>query len=512
MNLKVKKIGIGQSCVSKEPIVLSTILGSCVSVCLFSRSFKVGGITHFALPDRSHAKNSARNDYNFGDSAIKLLVKKLHSIYGRISDLEAKIVGGGKVIEGDLNSDIGTLNIQMARKLLRELKIPVVGEHVGGRSGRMIYFYTETGRLRVSTLENNKKLTNSNPLKTKKRVLIIDDSKTMREILRKIFHGDSLEVVGMASSAREAFPLIRSLKPDVITLDIHMPEMDGVTFLEKYLPLYPIPTVMISSINTQESNLVMKALEIGAVDYLQKPNFEEIHEKAEFMREKISTAASIKVVRDHLLTARSDVLFTPEDLKDRFVAIGSSTGGTEAIKEVLLKFPANIPPIVIVQHIPPVFSTAFANRLNELCPFEVIEGKDGDEVKPGRVIVAPGGQQMEIVRRNSKYYVHVFDGERVNRHKPSVDVLFNSVALHLGAKAVGVILTGMGSDGANGLLKMKNAGSITIAQDEFTSVVYGMPRIAAEIGAADIICPLPKIHLEIAKAIKNSSLRSKLGA
>ncbi|HLW56388.1 MAG TPA: chemotaxis-specific protein-glutamate methyltransferase CheB [Bacteriovoracaceae bacterium] len=511
MNLKVKKLGIGECFVSDEPIVLSTILGSCISVCLYSKTNKIGGMIHYALPDRGHAKNSLRNDLNFGDSAIQILVDKLNSLHGSaIKDFEAKIVGGGKVIhEFGQTPDIGTLNIMTARKVLKDLRIPVVGEHVGGSSGRLIYFYPHEGRLRVSLLESESSRAAKQEVKeAKKRVLIVDDSKTMREILKNIFQSDELEVVGMAASAEEAFPLIKSLRPDVITLDIHMPEMDGVTFLEKYLPLYPIPTVMISSINIQESNLVMKALELGAVDYLQKPTLEEIKAHGDFMREKVLMASSVRVRRDHHLQKSHIPLFSEEDIKDRFLAIGASTGGTEAIKEVLLKLPANIPPTLIVQHIPAVFSTAFAKRLDELCPFEVIEGKDGDEVKPGRVIVAPGGLQMELVKRNSKYYVRVYDGERVNRHKPSVDVLFNSVARHLGAKAIGVILTGMGNDGAQGLLKMKKAGSPTIAQDEESSVVYGMPRIAVEIGAADIIAPLQKIHLEITKALKKTETKN----
>lgn len=511
LSLQVKKLGIGECVVSDEPIVLSTILGSCISVCLYSKTAQIGGMIHYALPDRSHAKNSLRNDLNFGDSAIKILINKLNSLNGSvIKDLEAKIVGGGKVIhEFGQTPDIGTLNIMTARKVLKELRIPVMGEHVGGNSGRLIYFYPQEGRLRVSLLENESSRNSQQEVKVsvKKKVLIIDDSKTMREILKNIFQSDELEVVGMAESAEKAFPLIKSLRPDVITLDINMPEMDGVTFLEKYLPIYPIPTVMISSINIQESNLVMRALELGAVDYLQKPTLEEIKAHGDFMREKVLTASSIKVRRDHHIQKSHIPLFSQEDVQGRFLAIGASTGGTEAIKEVLLKLPENIPPTLIVQHIPAVFSTAFAKRLDELCPFEVIEGKDGDEVKPGRVIIAPGGLQMELVRRNSKYFVRVYDGERVNRHKPSVDVLFNSVALHLGAKAIGVILTGMGNDGAQGLLKMKKAGSPTIAQDEQSSVVYGMPRIAAEIGAADIISPLQKIHLEITKALKKSETK-----
>lgn len=498
--------------VSLHGDVISTILGSCISVCLYSKKTKIGGMIHFAFPDRTHASNSLRNDYNFGDSAIKLLVEELQTAAGgKISDLEAKVVGGGKVIGGfDKTPDIGMLNILKARQVLRELRIPITGEHVGGNSGRMIYFYSDGGRLRVSLLEKTVEVPKPKVIskaEAKKKVLIVDDSRTMREILKNIFNGNDLEVVGMAASADEAMPLIKKLSPDVITLDIHMPGMDGVTFLEKYLPLHPIPTVMISSVNIQESDLVMRALEIGAVDYLQKPSFEEIKGLGDFMREKVLTASSIKVKKEHSLTTSQISLFSEDDIRNKFIAIGASTGGTEAIKELLLKLPENIPPIVIVQHIPPVFSLAFAKRLNELCPFEVIEGKDGDEILPGRVIVAPGGLQMEVARRGSKYFVKIFNGERVNRHKPSVDTLFNSVATHLGDRTIGVILTGMGNDGAEGLLRMRKAGAFTIAQDEQSSVVYGMPRIAAENGAAMKVLPLQRISQEIIQTLKNKVLK-----
>ncbi|MES2525579.1 MAG: chemotaxis response regulator protein-glutamate methylesterase [Bdellovibrionota bacterium] len=340
--------------------------------------------------------------------------------------------------------------------------------------------------------------------KKKTEVLIVDDSKTMRDLLSKILACDEIEVVGTAADALEAEAFMKKRLPDVVTLDIHMPGMDGVTFLRKYLPVHPIPTVMISSINIHESDLVLKALEYGAVDYIQKPTLSEISAMTANMREKIITASKIKVKKKELLQKVTSQRAS-HSLKsgfDKIVAIGASTGGTEAIKEVLMALPVNIPPIVIVQHIPPVFSTAFARRLNELCPFEVTEGVDGEELRPGKVIIAPGGLQMELIKMGSVYKVKVFDGERVNRHKPSVDVLFNSVAKLLGKDAVGVILTGMGDDGAQGLLRMKNAGAYTIAQDEASSVVYGMPRAAALLGGVQHVSPLDQVAHAIVKTLE----------
>lgn len=480
MENDLKNLGIGEMLISAHPEVITTILGSCVSVCLFSPVSKQGGIIHYALPDKSHAKSSNRSDLNFGDLAIDSLVDSLLKLPGiKLPQLQAKIVGGASVVNELFHSNsIGELNVAMAREKLHQYGIPVVGESVGGEQGRKLYFYTSTGRLRVSMV-NKSQL----PF-LGKRVLIVDDSKTMREILKQVITSPQLEVVGMAQSAEEAAFLIESLKPDLITLDINMPRLNGVEFLRRYLPKYPIPTVMISSLNINESRQVIEALEIGAVDYIQKPSLDEIKTQSEFIRETLLTAASIDVAKkENLKRNKSRSSARVSASHDKLIAIGASTGGTEAIKEVLLRMPAKIPPIVIVQHIPPIFSTAFSKRLNELCPFEVKEGEDGDLVIPGRVIIAPGGQQMQVIEQNGELRVRVYHGEKVNRHIPSVDVLFDSVAQLVKEKAIGVILTGMGRDGARGLLNMRKSGAYTIGQDEDSSVVYGMSKAAADIGA-----------------------------
>jgi len=260
---------------------------------------------------------------------------------------------------------------------------------------------------------------------------------------------------------------------------------------------------MISSINMNESGLVLRALELGAVDYIQKPTLAEIKTQAEHIREKVLTASSIKVITRKAQSHPSlKIMNKLINKTSKIVVLGASTGGTEALKEVLLRLPANIPPVLIVQHIPPVFSEAFAKRLNELCPFEVIEGKDGDEILPGRVIVAPGGKHMEIVIEKDIKKVKIYVGERVNRHIPSVDVLFNSAAKELRADALGVILTGMGNDGARGLLKMKQTGAFTIGQDEKSSVVFGMPKAAQEINAVSKVVSLENIADEIVRNLE----------
>lgn len=507
MSSTLTKIVIGEIALGDEDFIISTILGSCVSVCLFSPMAAVGGVIHFALPDRSFAKNSDRGDLHFGKFAIRMLLDEMLAIEGvKKTDIKAKIVGGANLSSDVAHSrNLGELNIKMARDTLKMLNIPVVGEDVGGDVGREIFFHPSTGRLRVSKIEKNS-LDVSSVVKRKIKVLVVDDSKTIQQLLKKILSSDSIEVVGTALSAEEAFPLLSRLRPDVITLDIHMPGMNGVNFLEKFLPEFPIPTIMISSISLNEGDFVMKALELGAVDYIQKPTLEELTSQTEFIREKVKTAASIKIQRKAALKSNTRLNIAYKDSKSnhKIVAIGASTGGTEAVKTVLMSLPANIPPILIVQHIPPLFSAAFARRLNELCPFEVKEAVNGDKVLPGRVLIAPGGFQMELFISGGIQTVRIFEGEKVNRHRPSVDVLFDSVAKRIGKGALGVILTGMGDDGAKGLLNMRTAGAYTIGQDEASCVVYGMPRAAASLGGVQEVCPLNLVGEAIIKVLEKS--------
>lgn len=373
-----------------------------------------------------------------------------------------------------------------------------------------IFFHAGTGRMRFREFaEDLERSKNQNQGRKKTKVLIVDDSRTIRKMLSAIISQDpDLEVVGAAELPSQVESMIETLKPDVVTLDINMPEMDGVTLLRKLLTKYPLPFVLFSALSIDDGNMVLEGLEAGAIDYIQKPDFSEMVAAAKTICEKLKAASRVSVrVRDRqpqIIKSRSDGSIVPSShfrkvpsvpTKDfqRIIAIGASTGGTEAIREILQALPAEIPPILIVQHIPPVFSAAFASRLNGICPFEVLEAKDGDEVLPNRVLIAPGGLQMEIQRRSSGLVVHVYDGPKISSHKPSVDVLFHSVAKICQAGAVAALLTGMGKDGAEGLLAIKQAGSQTIAQDEESCIVYGMPAAAVKLGAAASILPLNQI-------------------
>lgn len=335
-------------------------------------------------------------------------------------------------------------------------------------------------------------------LKQRIKVLIVDDSLVFRESLsREISKDPDIEVVGTATDPYMARDLIIKLKPDVLTLDVEMPKMNGIEFLKKLMPQYPLPVIVVSSV----SKNVLDALDAGAVEFVTKPNVTRPGGMASFVNEliiKIKIASTAKVGnRKGDYTPSRPVANQGIDTMSKIIAIGASTGGTDAIHAVISGLPRDMPPIIIVQHMPPVFTKLYAERLNNTCELEVKEAEDGDALRPGRVLIAPGNFQMRLAKRGTGYIVKCTQEEKVSGHCPSVDVLFDSVAAVAGKQSVGVILTGMGRDGANGLLKMKKTGAYTIGQDEKSSVVYGMPMVAYNIGAVDKQLPLDRIADEI---------------
>ncbi len=345
----------------------------------------------------------------------------------------------------------------------------------------LIYFPV-SGKLRV-TKQAQKVSKLASTLKEVK-VLIVDDSKTIRNLLKKVFQSaEGINVVATAEKPSEVEALINEHKPDVITLDIHMPEMTGVDLLKIIGPKYNIPTIMVTSISIEEGPLVLEALENGAFDYVQKPDISKLNDVAKELVNKVKAAAQTKNSYGQLNKLGTNPV--KEFNKDSMVVIGSSTGGTNALKDILTKFPSEIPPVLIVQHIPPVFSKAFADRMNSLCPFLVKEAEDGEQIKDNTVYVAPGGRQMKPIQKGGLYYIEINDDAPVNRFKPSVDYMFSHVKEFIKRKhIVSVILTGMGKDGASEMLRLKEAGALTIAQNEESCVVFGMPREAIRIGAA----------------------------
>jgi two-component system chemotaxis response regulator CheB len=354
----------------------------------------------------------------------------------------------------------------------------------------------------------------------KVRVLIIDDSASVRQTLAGLLSQDpEIEVIGVASDPYVAANRLREDIPDVITLDVEMPRMDGITFLRKLMAQHPIPVVMCSSLTVEGSETLLQALEAGAVDIIVKPKIgasDHLAEQALMICDTVKSAAKARLRRsprsasaapsEHAPKLTADAMLPPARARagdamakttEIVISVGASTGGTEALKDFLVALPANAPGIVIVQHMPEKFTAAFAKRLDGLCEVSVKEAEDGDPVLRGHVLIAPGGRHLLLERTGARYFVSVRDGPLVSRHRPSVDVLFRSTARAAGPNAVGVILTGMGDDGARGMLEMKEAGAFNIAQDEESCVVFGMPKEAIARGGVDRVLPLDDIAREV---------------
>jgi two-component system chemotaxis response regulator CheB len=344
----------------------------------------------------------------------------------------------------------------------------------------------------------------SGQAKKRIKVLIVDDSALVRRLLTEMLSSDaSITVLGAAHDAYDAREKIKALNPDVLTLDVEMPRMDGVTFLRNLMRLRPMPVIMVSSLTDKGAEVTLDALSIGAVDYLPKPKIDLAATLADYKEELIAKVKAAACARLRATTttasASADAILAKRDPQrklrttERVIAIGASTGGTEAIKEVLMRLPPDTPGIVITQHIPKLFSGAFARRMDACCQVSVCEAEDGQQILRGHAYVAPGDMHLLLVRDGARYVCRLDDGPPVNRHKPSVDVLFRSVAQQAGRNAIGVILTGMGKDGALGLKEMRDAGARTVAQDEATSIVWGMPGEAVAVGAAADVLPLGDI-------------------
>ena len=337
------------------------------------------------------------------------------------------------------------------------------------------------------------------------RVLIVDDSAVVRKIFsEELSKYPDIEVVGTAPDPYVARDKIVALQPDVITLDIEMPRMDGLTFLRKLMKHFPLPTIIVSSLTPKGGKLTLEAMEIGAVDVIAKPGSSyTVGNMSTQLADKIRAAAWAKVIRKGNDVADSDnvPLKALAETSHKVIAIGASTGGTEALKVVLSKLPANSPGIMVVQHMPANFTAAFAERLNSLSQMTVREARDNDSVVPGLALVAPGNLHMILRRSGARYFVEIKTGPMVHHQRPAVDILFKSTAKYAGANAIGVILTGMGADGAEGLLDMKRAGASTIAQDENSCVVFGMPKEAIKMGAADKVLPLGQIAAEMMRMV-----------
>ncbi|MBL4666808.1 MAG: chemotaxis response regulator protein-glutamate methylesterase [Sneathiella sp.] len=351
-------------------------------------------------------------------------------------------------------------------------------------------------------------------LNKKIKVLIVDDSALIRQILTAMLSSDpGIEVVGAAPDPVTARQMIRTLNPDVLTLDIEMPKMDGIEFLEKIMALRPMPVVMISSLTQQGAEVALRALEIGAVDYIAKPTSDVkigLKGKAAEVISKVKTAARAKVSTraNKSPASQSDISYSNYKSTEQVILIGASTGGVEALREIIISLPSNSPAVLVTQHMPATFTSSFANRLDGISKVTVAEACPNQRVLPGHVYIAPGGRHLELARSGANYICHIHDNDPVSGHKPSVNVLFESAAKVAGSNAIGVILTGMGKDGAEGLLSMRQAGAHTIGQDEASCVVYGMPKAAFELGAVNQQYPISVMASAIFSTLGKQELKA----
>lgn len=505
------------------PCVISTVLGSCVAVTIYDPIKKAAGMNHIQLP--TCFGNDDPQSFKYARPAIVEMLKIFKNKFGSSKDdLVVNIFGGANIntAEDSVYGMVGSANIKEVKSILDSFKIPISNERTGGKTGMKVEINVQSGQirfqsLRPSTALKEEQCVSQAPIVSKdskeKRihVLIVDDSKVIQKIITKVLSQfNDIVVVGTADGPMEAEKIRKEHRIDVMTLDLNMPQMDGVTYLKSYMALPKVPSVIVTDYNLKASGPVFDALEWGALDYLQKPSLHDLEDFGIELYKKIKMCSeySLRGQREKetsnalsgslIESYQTRLQLAPEQY---FILIGSSTGGTEALKELLMKMPAKIPPILIVQHIPPVFSRAFAERLNQILPFKVKEASHGDRIEPGVVYIAPGGQHMKIKKMADIYKIQITEDPPVNRFRPSVDYLFASGQELVDKKIISIILTGMGDDGAREMLNLKRKGSITIAQDERSCVVYGMPKAAKERGAVDFELPLDKIAEKIVTII-----------
>lgn len=502
----MEHIQSGEIGFSKTGEVFQTVLGSCVCICIYDPDLKMGGMIHFLLPDKSSCGNVlelTKNPLNFGDEAITALLKKFKNVGSDPARLKIYLFGGGGPIGETKNFNIGEENLKKARMLLAHYHLKIYKEKIGP-SSMMVKLDSRSGDVYVSATASSDKVAVL-PINNKSiKVLIVDDSAPIRRILRVCLSKNSrVEIIGEACDPIEAEELRKKFKPDVMTLDVNMPKKDGVTYLGEIMDSSPMAVIMVTDLNLKEASPIMKALELGAFDYIQKPSAVDIDKFGDRLNEIVLAASSFKTKKNKSNPAKAKRLVVEygHDKSIELIAIGSSTGGTEAIRTIFKELPSTTPPIVIVQHIPASFSGAFAESLNRFSKIEVKEARDGDVITPNTAYIAPGEKQMKLnAGPNGKLIICITDDPAVNRFKPSVDYLFNSIArLPVAKKTKVAILTGMGDDGARGMLALKKAGASTVAQNEESCVVYGMPKVAVEMKAADKILDLSEIGYHLLK-------------
>ncbi|MBN2735393.1 MAG: chemotaxis-specific protein-glutamate methyltransferase CheB [Spirochaetales bacterium] len=522
LNQNIKHLLPNEYIFTNEDLVIHTILGTCVSIILYSPENGYTGILHGLISERFKTPESrkvASIEELFQNLLDEFLKRGVAS-----NKIFAKVFGAAQPNKANKIILAGKQNELTALEIIQKNNIPITAQDMGGDKARKLILYTATNEVHLNFVKDSMIINQEQEIinqfvpesiiteKQKQiQVLIVDDSAVVRNVMEEILNSDpEIHVMGTAADPFFAAEKIKTMVPDVISLDIEMPRMDGISFLKIIMKQMPVPVVICSSLTGDNTKTALEAMSHGAVEIITKPRMQS----KEFLEESriricdtIKAAAKVKV-KPVINTSglkiapklSADAIISPvlkkqamSETTEKLIAIGASTGGTEAISEILLKMSIDCPGIIIVQHMPEMFTKSFAERLDSICAITVKEAQNGDSVLKGHALIAPGNKHMLLNRSGARYFVEIKEGPLVNRHRPSVDVLFRATARYGGSNALGIILTGMGDDGAKGLLEMRTAGAFTIAQDEKSSVVFGMPNEAIKLGGASKVLGLSQI-------------------
>ncbi|MCJ8339637.1 MAG: response regulator [Pseudomonadales bacterium] len=504
----------------QQPALFSTVVGVCVTVCLWDAVTKRGGMCHYSLPVANADSNTAQVANDYGSEAIVALLRKFNQCGSQLGNLQARVLGGGDLQYGEFtaNQHIGRRNIAIALRTLEEFGIAVLGQSVGGAIGRQVEFNAGSGEVSFKAIHcddfsesllQQVPATNRPADQLQIKVLVIDPSTSMRNLLQsKIEKDPDFTVIAQASNIKIARQVIESQAPDVITLDLDTRDPQWLELIESYIQSYQTPMLIITSLQQQDSEDIFKALDLGVFNYIDKSSLVEVHGKLKAAHQSKRYLQQALLLSQELAVEQKS--FDANHHDSALVLLGASTGGVDALEVVLKQLPASTPPICIVQHIPKDYSGSLAQRLNEVCAVTVCEAVDGTEVLKDHVYIAQGGRHLKVAQLGpQKLVLRLTDEEPNNGFKPSVDTLFHSARKVKGWNMVAVVLTGMGRDGAQGLLELKRQGVFTIVQNEASSVVYGMAKVATEMGAVCRATSITGICGAIIEAVVRGAKKSR---
>lgn len=510
--MKKYTIRSGELLAKNEECIINTSVGTSIAIIIYDNKNKLGGICHYSLPSKAQYKDKNQfDDRYYGDSSIQDLFLELEEIGGNKENYIVKIIGAARLDKKSATSrEIGEGNIKTAIEELAKKGLTIEKQSTGGEFGKRVRFNPITGECLFETISSLllKRIESSSEQKEYRisRILLIDNNEAHLEVLKKIISNRrDFELFGIASTLKEADQLFRKREtPDIILINVGIESSSGFEYLKSTLSKLAIPSIAINSSENSELIHSVKALELGAVDSIDFQDLNNVNELSEIIKGKIRSATKIKKFLRQNLEKEIKKEFNPENINhDYFIALGASTGGTQAVTYILQNLPKAVAPIFVVLHMPEEYCTVFANRLDDLCQVQVKVAQNNEIVENGKVFIAPIGKHMAITKKENQLVISLSNEKSVNKRKPSIDVLFKSMAKEIGNRAICLLLTGNGKDGSKGLLEIKNNGGYTICQDEGSSIVFGMAKEAIKIDAADTTIPLSDIPYKIVELLSN---------